>query len=136
MSMSGLQNPGMIPRGFGGGAGFPMVGAHNAHMSAFAQQLPLPQLSHQQSTMQQQQNQQSQQGMHTPQMAHQAVHGGLQSSLQGAMASPQISTLAGTLIREVWKSNFEQEMHVLRELVERYNYISLVCAACRSKIRV
>ncbi|KAK7207394.1 ribonuclease H-like domain-containing protein [Myxozyma melibiosi] len=41
------------------------------------------------------------------------------------MASPQVQSLAGTLIREVWKSNFEQEMHVLRELVERYNYISL-----------
>ena len=30
-------------------------------------------------------------------------------------------------IRDVWKGNLEQEMHNIRDLVEKYPYISMVC---------
>lgn len=32
-----------------------------------------------------------------------------------------------TRIRDVWQSNLAQEMHMLRGLVEKYPYISMVC---------
>jgi CCR4-NOT transcription complex subunit 7/8 len=34
--------------------------------------------------------------------------------------------IAGQRIRDVWRSNLQQEMDVLRSLVERYPYISMV----------
>ncbi|KAK9479036.1 ribonuclease H-like domain-containing protein [Lipomyces japonicus] len=80
--------------------------------------LASPALHQAATTLQQQQVQASQ-------LSHQQVHG-LQAGLQTGLASPQISNqLTGSFIREVWRTNFEQEMRVLRELVERYNYLSM-----------
>lgn len=42
-----------------------------------------------------------------------------------------LETKAGTVktrIRDVWKHNLAQEMAVLRHLVEKYPYISMVCS--------
>ncbi|KAJ8103865.1 ribonuclease H-like domain-containing protein [Lipomyces tetrasporus] len=130
-----LQSASMLPRYnniFPGLA----TSAHSAQMGGFAQGLAPPPLAgasgvHQGGpSLQQQQQQQQQQhnvqtAAQTPQLQQQQAHG-LQPALQQAMASPQVqSAMGGALIREVWQTNFEQEMHVLRELVERYNYISL-----------
>lgn len=35
---------------------------------------------------------------------------------------------ANSRIREVWKSNLAQEMDILRSMVDKYPYISMVCA--------
>ncbi|KAK9457392.1 ribonuclease H-like domain-containing protein [Dipodascopsis uninucleata] len=98
----------------------------NSHLGGgFAPPPPMASASVHQATSLQQQQQQQQVQLQTPQLQHQQNHG-LQPSLTSAMASPQMTnTLAGSLIREVWRTNFEQEMHVLRELVERYNYLSM-----------
>jgi CCR4-NOT transcription complex subunit 7/8 len=36
-----------------------------------------------------------------------------------------------TRIREVWKDNLEEEMATLRQLVDRYPYVSMACFTCR-----
>ncbi|KAK9447211.1 ribonuclease H-like domain-containing protein [Limtongia smithiae] len=140
MSLPSLQNSGMpMPRGFAGL--FPMTPVGGNGQQQQQQQPVLTAFAQQQQQVQQQQQQlhqagaalqQQQQQQQTPQMQYQQAHlatatGGLQPALQtSSMASPQVpASLAGSLIREVWQTNFEQEMHVLRELVERYNYISL-----------
>jgi len=41
----------------------------------------------------------------------------------------------GTRIREVWRNNLAQEMQMLRSLVEKYPYISMVCSREMSRHR-
>ncbi|KAK9493468.1 ribonuclease H-like domain-containing protein [Lipomyces doorenjongii] len=129
MSMP-LQGGGMLPRYNNIFPGL-STAAHTTQMGGFAQGIAPPPLTgasgaHQATpSLQQQQQQHVQNAVQTPQLQHQQAHG-LQPALQPAMTSPQVqSAMGASLIREVWQTNFEQEMHVLRELVERYNYISL-----------
>ncbi|KAK9459585.1 ribonuclease H-like domain-containing protein [Lipomyces oligophaga] len=113
-------------------------------MGAFSQQLPPPQMNsgvHQSAAVLQQQAQVQAQvaqaaqaaavaaaaaSVHTPQMPHQAgLQTNLQGGLQASMPSPQVAALASSVIREVWRSNFEQEMQLVREMCERFRYVSV-----------
>ncbi|KAK9469733.1 ribonuclease H-like domain-containing protein [Lipomyces arxii] len=113
-----IQGPGggMVPRFNGLFPGI-QAGSHGGgQLGTFGQGIPGGPLSLGSNHQLLQQQQQ------TP--LHQTNHG-LQPSLQHAM-SPHIQNQSViTAIREVWASNFEQEMHVIRELIERFNYISV-----------
>ena len=54
---------------------------------------------------------------HGAQMQQDAAMGRVQDGTKG---------IAGQRIREVWKHNLHQEMELLRSLVEKYPYISMV----------
>lgn len=52
----------------------------------------------------------------------------------GRLALDAKSLPVKSRIRDVWKHNLAQEMHVLRGLVEKYPYISMVCQV-KTKLR-
>ena len=42
-------------------------------------------------------------------------------------ASMDSKSVANSRIRQVWRHNLEQEMAVLRQLIIKYPYVSMVC---------
>lgn len=75
--------------------------------------------------------------------SHAAQAGFHQAGIQQQQQQVYEASLSGsgmpkrekTRIREVWKHNLAQEMALLRKLVDKYPYISMVCApAERSRI--
>lgn len=65
-----------------------------------------------------QQHHQQQQQQHHPQQSH------------GVMVDHPTRNQTKGRIREVWKHNLHEEMAVLRDLIERYSYISMVRFEC------
>ena len=45
-------------------------------------------------------------------------------------ASMDSKSGANSRIRQVWRHNLEQEMAVLRQLIIKYPYVSMVCFDC------
>jgi len=50
-----------------------------------------------------------------------------QQQAQDAAGGMNRGTSSATRIREVWKHNLEQEMSMIRNLVDKYPYVSMVC---------
>lgn len=50
-----------------------------------------------------------------------------QQALDAANPGSFQARATNTRVREVWQSNLQQEFSVLRQLVDKYPYISMVC---------
>ncbi|KAI5288459.1 hypothetical protein KEM55_009086 [Ascosphaera atra] len=71
--------------------------------------------------------QQQQQAQHTHQQAQQQQQQQqLAQSAQDRLVM-EAKNSTKTRIRDVWKHNLEQEMHTIRNLIDKYNYVSMVC---------
>lgn len=55
----------------------------------------------------------------SPQISQTGINPALQAQQQQTQIPPQI-----TAIKEVWADNFHQELHIIRQLITQYNYVS------------
>lgn len=108
----------------------PMQPQHQPHQSSQHQQQQQQQHQQHQVALQQAQAQaQAQAAQHQAQaqaaqqaaVAQQAQQAAAQAAQQAAAAAA-----AATAIRDVWKSNLEAEIAVMRDLVDKYPYIAMV----------
>jgi len=101
---SGLTN-GMLPNNFGGASAF--SGTGGSGLGSQEAQMRF----HQGAVLQQQQQQQQQQ---------------LQQAQELGGATTRTLNGVPSRIREVWRGNLVQEMQMIRSLVEKYPYVSMV----------